>query len=153
MRCYTTYKENILESDQATSLYLFLQDSIEWEDGVKSKKGYTRKAKPLDIGDIPEVDHAIIESLSKLTTTKYTILGVYLNYYQDGNMWTPNHSHKGTHQLVISLGQTRQLDVSKKSYKMANGSAILFGGSIHGVPKDTNITEGRISIATFMIPV
>ena len=35
---------------------------------------------------------------------------------------------------------------------MDNGSAIIFGSSTHGVPKD-NSKEGRISIATFMTPV
>lgn len=35
---------------------------------------------------------------------------------------------------------------------MKNGDAIIFGSSISGVPK-MNTTKGRISIATFMIPV
>ena len=67
-------------------------------------------------------------------------------------MWTPNHSHKDTHQLVVSLGVTRTLQVGEKKYSMVNGSAIIFGSSIHGVPKDETVTGGRISIATFMVP-
>ena len=102
MKCYTTYKENVLDSDRAYALYYFLKDNITWEDGIKSKKGYTRKAKPLNMGDIPEVDQAIMDTLDQLTQQKYLIMGMYLNYYTDGNMWTPNHSHKGTHQMVIS---------------------------------------------------
>ena len=80
----------------------------------------------------------------------YQISHIYVNYYKDGNMWTPNHSHKGTHQIVISLGATRQLKVGKKTFDMSSGSAIIFGGSIHGVPKQPDVKEGRISIATFM---
>ena len=152
MRCYTKYTENILDSDTADALYLFLKDSINWEDGIKSIKGYTRKAKPLNTGEIPEIDYAIMKALHKMTTTKYIIMGIYLNYYQDGKMWTPNHSHKGTHQMVISLGQNRELTVSKKRYNMKNGSAIIFGSSVHGVPKDNSV-NGRISIATFMLPI
>jgi hypothetical protein len=152
MKCYTNYKENVLNTDRAESLYYHLKYNIEWEDGIRSKKGYTRKAKPLNFGDIPEVDKAIVDALKQLSNTNYAILGIYLNNYENGEMWTPNHSHKGTHQLVVSLGQTRRLDVGNKHYNMTNGSGIIFGSSIHGVPKD-GTTEGRISIATFMVPL
>ena len=67
-------------------------------------------------------------------------------------MYTPNHSHKGSHQLVISLGGKRTLTIGKKKFPMKNGDAIIFGGSTHGIPKEPNAQEGRISIATFMIP-
>lgn len=152
MKCYTKYKENVIDKDRADGLYYHLKYNIEWEDGVRSRKGYTRKAKPLDMGDVPELDQVVIEVLKQLTTTNYAIMGIYLNNYEHGNMWTPNHSHKGTHQLVISLGQTRRLDVGTKHYNMTNGSAIIFGSSVHGVPKDNSV-EGRISIATFMVPI
>ena len=67
-------------------------------------------------------------------------------------MWTPNHSHKGTHQLVISLGTSRTLQVGNKDYLMENGDVILFGSSMHGIKPDQSV-NGRISIATFMVPV
>ena len=133
-------------------MYFHLMKNIEWEDGIKSKKGFTRKAKALDIGDLEEVDNLILKVLSEISNTNYFIDGIYLNYHENGEMWTPNHSHKGTHQLVISLGATRILNVSNKSYNMENGDAVIFGSAIHGVPKDES-TEGRISIATFMTPV
>ena len=60
-------------------------------------------------------------------------------------MYTPNHSHKGTHQLVISLGETRTLSVAKNEFRMENGDSILFGSSVHGVPREENVTKGRIS--------
>ena len=74
-----------------------------------------------------------------------------MNDYENGDMWTPNHTHKDTHQLVISLGAERNLVVRNKKYKMKNGSAIIFGSAVHGVPK-CNVEEGRISIAAFLIP-
>ncbi len=77
---------------------------------------------------------------------------IYLNYYENGEMWCPNHTHPGTHQMVLSLGETRTLVVAKKDYVMKSGDAIIFGSAIHGVPKDTS-TEGRIAIATFMKPL
>jgi hypothetical protein len=85
-----------------------------------------------------------------LLVFKKTSKFIYLNYYENGEMWTPNHSHSGTHQLVISLGCPRTLQVTKKDYRMENGDAILFGSAIHGVPKEVNVKKGRISIATFM---
>ena len=159
-RCYTTFKEKVIDEDEALAIYLTLKDSIEWEEEIRSKKGFTRKAKTVPMGQYPEIDSVIIRALRYLITCKesknpkkYAILNYYLNYYEDGNMWTPNHSHRGTHQMVLSLGATRTLTVGKKEFQMSSGSAILFGGSIHGVPKNKAVKEGRISIATFMVPV
>lgn len=150
MKCKTLFKNNVINSDNATELFNLLKYNIEWEDGIKSKSGFTRKAKPLNYGDIKEIDDAIDIALMSLTDIPYVIQGIYLNYYENGNHWTPSHSHKGTHQLVISLGETRTLKVGTKSYDMDNGSAIIFGSSSHSVPKDNSINS-RISIATFMI--
>ena len=145
------YKHPV-DDELARRLFLFLKFNMEWEDGPRSRKGYTRKAKPLNIGDIEEVDIVIMDSLTKVSKISYEIHGIYLNYYEDGNMWTPNHSHPGTHQLVVSLGATRTLTVGKKKYQMDNGDTVLFGSAIHGVPKDESVKHGRISIATFMTP-
>lgn len=150
MKCKTVFKKDVINSDIAAGLYNFLKWNIEWEDGVKSKFGFTRKAKPLNYGDIKEIDDVIDIALQSLTDTEYVIQGIYLNYYENGNMWTPNHTHKGTHQLVISLGCTRTLQINKKNFSMSNGDAIIFGSSAHGVPKDDSV-DGRISIATFMV--
>jgi len=152
-RCKTVYRENVIDDEVATYLFTHLRDDVKWEDGIRSRNGFTRKAKPIGSGDelffelLPYVDVAI----EKLTLQKYTVLGLYLNYYETGDMYTPNHSHKGTHQLVISLGAPRILKVGNQNFNMQNGSAIIFGGSVHGVPK-SDTTNSRISIATFMIP-
>jgi hypothetical protein len=151
MRCYTTFKKSVINSDVATNIYNFLKWDIEWEEGVRSKKGFTRKAKSLNYGDIKEIDDIIDVALISLTNTQYEKDFIYLNYYEDGNSWCPNHTYKGTHQLVISLGETRTLQIGKNSYIMENGDAIIFGSSSHGVPRDNSI-NGRISIAVFMTP-
>ena len=153
MRCSTTFVENVLDQNTSTDLYEYLLDNIVWEDGIRSRKGFTRKAKSLGGGDNWTIDNAIDKSLKMITQQQYIIMGIYLNYYENGEMYTPNHSHKGTHQLVISLGAPRTLKVGKKNYLMSNGDGIIFGSSTHGVPKEPNVTTGRISIATFMIPI
>lgn len=154
--CQTKFLKNAVEAEKATELYNFLKQNIKWEDGIKSRRsGFTRKAKALrttDIPCIPCIRDVILNTLHKLTNTVYLIQGIYLNYYENGTHHTPNHSHKGSHQLVISLGQTRTLNVGTKDYSMENGDAIIFGGSVHGVPKDNSV-NGRISIATFMVPM
>lgn len=148
--CKTIQSKKILAEDHALALFCMLKENIQWDEGIRSKRGFTRKAKALASGDIPEVDYIIADILEKLGKTNYLLLGIYLNYYENGDMWTPNHTHPGTHQLVISLGATRTLFVGKKDYKMENGDAIIFGSSIHGIPKEETVIEGRISIATFM---
>lgn len=148
----TEYIKSVLKKDISLDLYEYLVETIEWEEGIRSKKGFTRKAKSIITNQIPIIDKLIEHVLKrKYKTDKYIVLGYYLNYYENGEMWTPNHSHRNTHQLVISLGETRKLVINKKEYIMETGDAILFGSSVHGVPKD-DTTNGRISIATFMIP-
>ena len=152
--CKTVFLKNSVESNEALSIYSILEETIRWEYGIKTKKsGFTRKAKSIDPKGHPLLMNLVNTCIDKMTDTKYMILGIYLNYYKDGTMYTPNHAHKGTDQLAISLGATRILNVGKKSYNMENGDAILFGGSTHGVPKDTTVLGGRISIATFMVPL
>src|SRR5579862_9333460 len=149
VKCMTVFKKGVIDPAVATALYNRLRANILWEDGIKSKHGFTRKAKPLNIGDDDEIDNVIVEALCAVTKIPYVIFGIYLNYYENGTQFTPNHTHVGTHQLVISLGETRTLQVGKKNYVMENGDVIIFGGSSHGVPKDNSV-NGRISIATFM---
>jgi hypothetical protein len=146
----TTILKGVINKNESLALYEYLKDEIEWESGILSKKGFTRLAKPIALGEYPEVDIQISNVLNKMGCTgEYLIYGIYLNYYVNGDMWTPNHSHQKTQQLVISLGETRKLSVSKKVYEIESGDAILFGSSVHGVPKEEN-KGGRISIATFM---
>ncbi len=75
---------------------------------------------------------------------------VYVNYYRDGNDFCPTHRHKGTEQIIISLGATRRLHVGKRYFELDDGDVIVFGSSNHGVPQESGVTEGRISIAVFV---
>ena len=153
----TLFKERILHMDTATELYDYLKNEVKWEDGIRSRKGFTRKAKSVDTESkiFIELSGYLNIAYEGLTGSSlesdYFVLGIYLNYYENGEMYTPNHSHPGTQQLILSLGATRTLNVGKKSFNMSNGSAILFGSAVHGVKKE-KVNDGRISIATFMVP-
>ena len=148
------FKKSVIDYDTAYALYYQLQNDIEWEEGIKTRtKGLTRKAKAISLLTHASVDYAIVSALNALTKTPYRIHGIYLNYYENETMYTPNHRHKDTHQLIISLGETRTLKVGSKNYVMENGDAIIFTNQLHGIAKEKISKNGRISIATFMTPV
>jgi len=146
----TIYRPGAIDPDLATGLYECLREGIDWEEGIRSRTGFTRKAKAINLEDYPDLQSFVVQVIRSIVQKDYILYGAYLNYYENGEMYTPNHSHKGTQQLIISLGATRELCLGKKSYAMHNGDAIIFGSTVHGVTKDPNITEGRISIAVFM---
>ena len=45
-RCKSQILKGLVSVEQADVLYEYLRDGISWEDGVRSKSGFTRKAKP-----------------------------------------------------------------------------------------------------------
>lgn len=75
VKCKTKFVSDIANPDYALTLFYQLKDTIEWEDGIKSRKGKTRKAKPLNFGEMEELDSIIVEVLNKITPQKYAILG------------------------------------------------------------------------------
>jgi hypothetical protein len=148
----TLYLKGAYNPDLANLLFQELRWSLDWYEGIKTRGGkHTRKAYHVDpTSHLFFMLHELCQGiLRKSIDDKYTIQYFYLNLYQDGDDYTPNHSHPSTQQLVISLGGNRTLKVGKKDYVMENGDAILFGSGIHGVPKEPGASP-RISIATFM---
>lgn len=157
MRCPTTYLPAVFDND---GLFDRLKN-LPWKEGVRSKNGFTRMAHMVTQQDpfFNELASLIGVALATFKLNlglkmggEYTLAGIYVNYYKDGEMYTPNHTHPGTHQLIISLGGTRTLNVGAKSYQMSHGDCILFGSSVHGVPKEPAVKNARISIAAFLIP-
>jgi hypothetical protein len=153
-RILTQYFPNLLESESATFIYEYLKNDINWKLSIKGRKGMTRLSYPADIEDdiLAPVITSVLEHISENGKNKFKqvlLLSVYLNYYKNGNMYTPNHSHPGTCQVIISLGAARTLNVAKKSYQINNGNVIIFGSSTHGIPREYEIKRGRISIALF----
>lgn len=151
-RCKTAVG-SVLDVDTAACLFTLLSNEVKWDDGIRSKNGFTRKAKMIGPQDslFEELFPIVQVALKKLSVKdNFAVLGIYLNYLEDGNMYVPNHSHKGTQQLVISLGAPRTLIIGKTRHRLESGDGAIFGSAIHGVPKEPELKEGRISIATFM---
>lgn len=153
-RTKTTHLRGVLTEEAATLLYHQLKDALPWRDGIRSRRhGFTRKACALDPEHLPSnILDALRVAAHAAGETHAFIRGVYVNYYEDGTHWTPNHSHPGSVQWILSLGATRTLIVGKKHLAMANGDLAVFGAGIHGVPREPEITAGRISIAVFTDP-
>lgn len=145
VRIKTQHIEHFIPNDVAWCLYYTLRDTLGWTDGIK----HTRKAFPYKLGSYPELDSIIVQSLNKCFSNEVTVLGVYINYYRDGNDHAPTHSHYKQKQCIISLGATRTLIIGSKEYQMKNGDIACFGSGSHSVPK-SDCTEGRISIAIFL---
>lgn len=158
----TIYLPAVLPEDVATYYYQALRDTISWDDGIFSKryKGPTRKAHQYTsqsparelLEELAQILSPIImKELNDQPYQTLDVLGCYLNYYVNGEMFTPSHTHPGQHQIILSLGATRTLNISNRKYALQNGDLIVFGSQSHGVPKEPEVQDGRISIAIFTI--
>ena len=78
----TKYHTSLLDGNKCSKAYVNLRDNISWEEGIRSRSGFTRLAKALNIGENKLVDELLTEILNKLSLEgKYNIFGIYLNYY------------------------------------------------------------------------
>ena len=153
----TQHYPGAFDTETADFAYEYLVNTIEWEDGVRSRRtGFTRKAKAIGFNSDEVVQNLILGVLQMIQDPanreekSFGIGGIYLNWYRDGNDYTPSHSHE-TCQLIISLGSTRTLRVGNRDIPSGHGDVIVFGRSLHGVPKEPDVSDGRISIAVFLM--
>jgi hypothetical protein len=143
--------KGLVDPKLATEVYNNLIATVEWDEGVKSKGRHTRLAKMYEMDDDMVLTTFVLDAITKAGIKDDLIIeGMYLNYQRNGQEWTPNHSHAGSVQFIICLGPAiRTFNLAKKSYQVTNGDCLYFGSSIHGVPQEPEVKEGRISIATF----
>lgn len=140
---------SVFSETESSQLMQWCIDNLVWTEGVRSRKGFTRLASSFQPGEYEIMDMTIAKAFSLCGMEGTTLLGIYVNLYRDGNDFTPNHSHPKQKQVVISLGETRTLTVGKKNYELCSGDVVVFGSSIHGIPKQPEKKCARISIATF----
>jgi hypothetical protein len=158
----TIHVKNAIDDGLATYFYEILRDKIDWKNEIKSHRvNDTRKSRNafeitnrealFTLNQILEIcSPVIVKTLIKAIPSAQSVklLGVYLNYYQNENDFTPNHKHD-SQQIIISLGCPRDLQIGTKVYESGNGDITMFSTAIHGVPKSVKKCEGRISIALF----
>ena len=169
-----TYYPQLVEPNSAHQMYHYLVTNVPWGAGIRSRfHGETRKAYAVNPGqETGSVDRLlsglvrqVVEAIPWVGSFSlpdgrccrpYEIGGIYVNWYRTGKDFAPTHSHEGTAQLVISLGQTRTLQVNSKKYVLGSGDVIVFGEAPHSLLREPDLVgdaTGRISIAVFLIPV
>jgi hypothetical protein len=91
-RCKTQILKAAVDPKIATHIYEHLRDTTEWEESIRSRKkgnAFTRNGKAINLIEYPELLEIISEVILKFKTGKlYQILGVYLNYYENGDIYT-----------------------------------------------------------------
>jgi hypothetical protein len=163
----TQHFKSLLDEKTATHYYNLFKDGIDFDKGIKDKYNKeTRPAKDLetlyeDDPIVKPLENLIFDVLGKIkfgnsiitksdkTINRFIIVGQYMNYYPNGNSYAPIHSHPGLVQVIISFGTTRKLQIGKKTYLSSNGDVFVFGSSPHGIIKEPDVKDGRISIALF----
>ena len=121
-RIYTRYFPKLVPEDQANAYYTYLLNNLTWQEGVQSRKGFTRLAAPLNLNDDEYLQDLVCRVASVVIPSEYGLmlpLGLYINLYRSGLDFCPRHSHPGQCQFIISLGATRTLQVSKQDYPMS----------------------------------
>jgi hypothetical protein len=162
VRTLTQYYPELIPKAAADQYYEYLKTQLPWRDGVYSRRSQkvTRTAYSVTFPlDEPQSYDLLLKDLIEYCTARvelpssYTTLGAYINYYRHGLEWAPSHSHPRQIQLILSLGATRDLIVGSRTYQLSSGDVIVFGGSTHEVPIRPEVSKGRISLATFIVPV
>ena len=148
------FYRSLLADDHATALYEYFRSNIEWDNNIALRNSrnedYTLKTKSIELGSDEIVDSTIRDIISKISIYPYTIYGIRLNYYRDGDDHTPSHIHTGIVHMILSLGATRTLNLDGENYDIKNGDCVRFGIMKHGVPKEPSCTDGRISMVLYL---
>ena len=105
-----------------------------------------------------------INKLIELVSTNYNkkIVGVFMNYFRDGNDYIPYHrdNYGNLDVISLSLGESRDFFLKKDDtkevtkYTLDEGDLFYLSNEqnklyTHSVPKRTKISNGRISIVFF----
>lgn len=142
-----------LDKKYMTDMFFILRDTLVWNDGIKTRHGKpTRLGSNIEIESNDIVYTIIMSVLQKLKIKNHIIHGLYLNYYKNGDDYTPIHTHPDSKQMIISLNEMdgdRKLSINSKKYNLDSGDVIIFGSQKHGIEKEQG-KKGRISIAIFM---
>lgn len=79
-------------------------------------------------------------------------LELFICYYKDGNDSCPIHKHN-CEQITLSFGESRIIIVNNKKILLKHGDVLYLKGQKHGIPKDENIKNPRISFNLFFVAI
>jgi len=135
-----------------------LKKQVPWQK-MKWGRGYLPRLIYRVDGGIPEP----IQDLITYTEASFecSVRGVWCNYYQSGNDYTPPHQDNyGSYVITYSFGSSRRfvcqnLNTAKKTeYMLNSGDIFVFSPEFdkmhkHSIPKTTKLVDPRISIVLF----
>lgn len=147
----TMINENKIDSETCDLLMESLIKDVPWTCGILNKNGgISRLQCNLEMCD-EETQENVIDALIEFMTGEEHILSVYLNYYRDGSDYCPKHNHPGTKQMILSLGSSRQLNISDKKFILKSGTVIKFTDEYHWMYSQKHVFGSRISIVVFYL--
>lgn len=131
---------------------------MEWSRGKKLPRLVCKLSVEELLHYVPEV----VSIIYNVNTNIGSIISCWLNYYRDGNDYTPYHQDSyGCKVLNISFGGVRKFAYksihggSSTSYDMENGDCILFDQEFnalhtHTVTKTKKQCQPRVSLVLFI---
>lgn len=145
---------NFLDDDLSNRLFKILENNIKW-----NKINYfKRHVHHYDLS-LEELNELIV-IISNTYSRK--IMGVFCNFYADGNEYAPYHADKyNCDTCLVSLGVERTLRFKNNDTKLntdfilKNGDLLFMPDDInnnykHSLLKRTKINEPRISLLFFL---
>lgn len=135
-------------------IYQNLQTELEWNYHNYFKRHFCHYQE-----GSPTLDK-VLDHLEKYKNVQ--VLGVFANYYKDGNEYAPYHKDKyGCTVASISFGADRDFYFKHDKtgerihYPLSNGDLLIFGEKVndnykHSVPKRANVDKGRICLTIFI---
>lgn len=132
---------------------------VYWKTGTKLPRLVSSMTVEELIDYVPEV----IAIIDNVTNVIGPVISCWLNYYRDGNDYTPYHKddYEGVRILNISFGGVRRFSYKPcnggetVSYDMSNGDCIMFDNEfnqhyMHSVTKTKKQCSPRVSIVLFL---
>ena len=151
-------KKGYINTEEAEQIYRILKKHVPWNEGVKTRYGKTSRLQcSLDDCQL-KIRLPLTNIISKILD-RNVVLGIYLNYYRNGNDYCPKHKHTDTKQMIISLGSTRVMKINNVDYEINSGDVVLFDDEEHSIDRikedgeSRECMEGRISIAVFYVDI
>lgn len=132
---------------------------MEWSRGKK----LPRLVCKLSVEDLIQYVPEIVSLIDNVSTNIGPIISCWLNYYRDGNDYTPYHQDSyGCRVLNISFGGMRRFSYrsieggKSVSHDMQNGDCILFDQgfnamNLHTVTKTKKQCQPRVSLVLFLV--
>lgn len=150
-----SFYENSIEDSKI--IYENLKNEIDWQ--IKMWNGKPLPRLCCNSAQRFETVSNLLDIIQLFFLNKgitYQFLDVFANYYRNGDDYLPQHSDNYECDVIsLSFGATRLFKFSTgEKYYLKSGDIICFDEqqnkiSKHGIPKQSQIKDGRINLTIF----